>query len=83
MFSPLPQTRRSADPRFDGLQAVRVDDRRPLTGDGVEAPRVVGALPFSDTDTTSRFSSKYQLGGAAPSPVGGPSADTPPQPRTL
>lgn len=52
------------------MQAVRVDDRRALTGDGVEAPRVVGALPFSDSDTSSRFSAKFQLGGAAATPVG-------------
>lgn len=40
-------------------------DRRPLTGDSLAAPRVVPGLPFSDTDTSSRFADKFPKDEAA------------------
>ena len=41
------------------MQTVKVVDPRPLTGDSMAAPRVIAALPFTDTDVSSRFSDKY------------------------
>ena len=60
--------RRSADPRFNGLQTLKVEDARPLSGDSMAAARVVPGLPFADTDTSSRFTNKYTADGDAEAP---------------
>lgn len=60
--SPSRSPRRSSDSRFNsGLQTLRVEDRRALTGDSTSAPRWIASLPFSDSDVSSRFGDKYPV----------------------
>ncbi|PSC69339.1 peptidase S8 [Micractinium conductrix] len=57
----------SADSRFNGaVHSLRVLDSRPPTGDSMAAPRVIAALPFTDTDVSSRFTDKYLYASGDP-----------------
>ena len=61
---------RSSDPRYEGgMHAIKVVDRRPLTGDSIQQPRTISQLPFTDTDVTSRFSSKYLFSSSGNNPA--------------
>lgn len=51
---------RSEDTSFNGaLYTVLVADSRPLSGESGARPRVIGALPFSDSGDTSKFLDDY------------------------
>ena len=64
---PFPHSCRSADSRFNGaVHSLRVLDSRPPTGDSMAAPRVIAALPFTDTDVSSRFTDKYLYASGDP-----------------
>ena len=61
---------RSTDSKFDGgLHTIKVVDLRPLTGDSLQQPRVISQLPFTDTDDSSRFTSKFLFSSASASTV--------------
>ncbi|KAI3425087.1 hypothetical protein D9Q98_008465 [Chlorella vulgaris] len=57
----------SADPRFDSaMHSIKVVDQRPLTGDSLAQPRLISQLPYTDSDTSSRFSSKFLFSTSTP-----------------
>jgi hypothetical protein len=61
---------RSADPRFDSaMHSIKVVDQRPLTGDSLAQPRLISQLPYTDSDTSSRFSSKFLFSTSTPTLV--------------
>lgn len=43
-------------------------DRRPLTGDTLQDPRAIAALPFVDVEDSSRFTDHYSLDNSSTSP---------------
>ncbi len=61
---------RSQDSNYsNALQTVKVIDTRPLTGDTLQNPRIIGSLPFVDVDDSSRFLDTYTFDSGDPKGV--------------